>query len=169
MSEQEKTTQNAEEAEAQAAETQATQDAEPETSDEPVIDLSATASKILEEIKSLSVLELSNLVKALEKEFGVSAQAAIMAAPGAMMTQAGGGAAGGAAEEKTSFNVVLATVGDKKIQVIKEIRAVTNLGLKEAKDLVESAPSTVKEGVSKEEAAEVKAKLEAVGATVEVK
>lgn len=122
-------------------------------------------AKIIEEIGSLTVLELSDLVKALEEKFGVTA-----AAPMAMMAPfAGGGAAAPAAEEKTTFTVVLAVAGDKKIQVIKEVRAVTNLGLKEAKDLVEGAPKPVKENVSKEEAAEIKKKLEAVGAKVELK
>ena len=122
-------------------------------------------AKIIEEIGSLTVLELYDLVKALEEKFGVTA-----AAPMAMMAPgAGGGAAAPAAEEKTTFTVVLAVAGDKKIQVIKEVRAVTNLGLKEAKDLVEGAPKPVKENVSKEEAAEIKKKLEAVGAKVELK
>lgn len=126
-------------------------------------------SELLDAVKRLSVLELAELVKAMEEEFGVSAQAAVaVAAPGA----AGAGAAGGAgapAEEKTTFQVVLASSGDKKIQVIKEIRTVTNLGLKEAKDLVEGAPKVVKEGVSKEEAQKIKQVLEAAGAKVEIK
>ena len=115
-------------------------------------------------IEGISVLELSKLVKALEDRLGVSASAPVaVAAAGA----AGGGEA--AAEEQTEFDVVLTVTGSQKIQVIKEIRALTTLGLKEAKDLVESAPKAVKEGVTKEEAEEVKAKLEAVGATVEIK
>ncbi|MDP6686021.1 MAG: 50S ribosomal protein L7/L12 [Candidatus Omnitrophota bacterium] len=115
-------------------------------------------------IESMSVLELSNLVKAIEEKFGVTAQAAVVAAaPGAAVA----GAA--AEEEKTTFTVVLTSAGDKKIQVIKEIRTVTALGLKEAKDLVEGAPKTVKEGVGKEEAEEIKKKLEAQGAKVELK
>lgn len=122
--------------------------------------------KLIENIKKLSVTELAELVKALEEEFGVSAAApvAMVAAPGAA---AGGEAA--AAEEQTEFDVILAAVGDKKIQVIKEVRAATGLGLKEAKEVVDGAPKPVKEKVSKEEADEIKAKLEAVGATVEVK
>ena len=110
-------------------------------------------------IENLSVMELSTLVKELETKFGVSAAAPMMA----------GGAAGPAAEAKTEFNVILAAVGEKKIDVIKEVRAITGLGLKEAKDLVEGAPKTVKEGVAKAEADEIKKKLEAVGAKVEVK
>jgi len=121
-------------------------------------------AKIIDEIGKLTVLELSDLVKALEEKFGVTA-----AAPMAMMAPAGGGGAAPAAEEKTTFTVVLTVAGDKKIQVIKEVRAVTSLGLKEAKDLVEGAPKPVKENVSKEEAAEIKKKLEAVGAKVELK
>lgn len=122
--------------------------------------------KLIEEIKKLSVTELADLVKALEEEFGVSAAApvAMAAAPGA----AAGGEAG-AAEEQTEFDVVLVAVGDKKIQVIKEVRGATGLGLKEAKEVVDGAPKPVKEKVSREEADEIKAKLEAVGATVEVK
>ena len=123
---------------------------------------------ILKTIEELTVLELADLVKALEDRFGVSAAAAVaVAAPGA--GGAGGGAAAAAAEEKTSFTVVLANSGDKKIQVIKEIRALTNLGLKEAKDLVEGAPKTVKEGVTKEEADKMKKILEEQGAKVEIK
>ncbi|HMP89396.1 MAG TPA: 50S ribosomal protein L7/L12 [Kiritimatiellia bacterium] len=116
-------------------------------------------------IESISVLELSKLVKVLEDRLGVSAAApvAVAAAPGA------GGAAAAPVEEKTEFTVVLASAGAQKINVIKELRAVTSLGLKEAKDLVEAAPKTVKEGVSKEEANEIKAKLEAAGAKVEIK
>lgn len=126
-------------------------------------------SELLDAVKHLSVLELAELVKAMEEEFGVSAQAVVaVAGPGA--AQAGGaGQAGAPAEEKTTFQVVLASVGDKKIQVIKEIRTVTNLGLKEAKDLVESAPKVVKDGVSKEEAAKIKQVLEAAGGKVEIK
>lgn len=122
--------------------------------------------KLLEQIKKLSVTELAELVKALEEEFGVSAAApvAVAAAPGA--AAAGGEAA---AEEKDEFDVVLAEVGDKKIQVIKVVRAATGLGLKEAKEVVDSAPKPVKEKVSKEEADDIKAKLEEVGAKVEVK
>ena len=124
-------------------------------------------SELLEAVKRLSVLELAELVKAMEEEFGVTAQAAVaVAAP-----TAGGGAQAGAApaEEKTTFQVILVSSGDKKINVIKEIRTVTNLGLKEAKDLVESAPKPIKDGVSKEEAAKIKQVLEAAGAKVEIK
>ena len=122
-------------------------------------------SELLDAVKHLSVLELAELVKAMEEEFGVSAQAAVaVAAPGA-----GGGQAAAPAEEKTSFQVVLTSGGDKKIQVIKEIHTVTNLGLKEAKDLVEGAPKVVKDGVSKEEAVKIKQVLEAAGGKVEIK
>ena len=122
--------------------------------------------EMLGTIEKMSVLELSNLVKSIEEKFGVTAQVPMVAAiagPGAQ------GPAAGAEEEKATFTVVLASAGDKKIQVIKEIRTVTNLGLKEAKDLVEGAPKTVKEGVSKEEAQDIKKKLEAQGAKVELK
>ncbi len=125
---------------------------------------SEKVTAVIEEIKVLSVLELSELVHALEEEFGVSAAAAV-AAPAA------GGAAGGAAaaEEKTEFDVVLTEVGAEKIKVIKEVRGITNLGLAEAKALVEAAPKAIKEGVSKDEAEAMKAQLEAVGAKVELK
>ena len=115
----------------------------------------------VEEIKTLSVLELSELVDAIQEEFGVTA--AIAAAPAA------GGAAGGAAEEKTEFDVVLASFGDAKMGVIKAVKEITGLGLKEAKELVEAAPKAIKEGVSKADAEEIKTKLEAAGATVELK
>ena len=128
-------------------------------------DLSAKAQKVMDEIKGMTVLELSGLVKALEETFGVSAAA--VAAP--MHAGAAAGAAEEEKEEKTMFNVVLAEVGDKKIQVIKEVRSVTDLGLKEAKDLVESAPKPIKENVSKDEAEAIKKKLEAVGAKIELK
>ena len=122
--------------------------------------------EMLGTIEEMSVMELSSLVKAIEEKFGVTAQAPVVAAaPGASAA----GAAGEPQEEKTTFTVVLASAGDKKIQVIKEIRTVTSLGLKEAKDLVEGAPKTVKEGVGKEEAEEIKKKLEAQGAKVELK
>ncbi len=122
-------------------------------------------NQIIEEISSLTVLELSELVKALEEKFGVQAAAPVMAmAPGAMP----GAGSAPAEEEKTSFTVVLKEVGPNKIQVIKEIRAITNLGLKEAKELVDKAPSKVKENVSKEEAEEIKNKLTAAGAVVEL-
>ena len=122
--------------------------------------------EILESIESMTVMELSQLIKDLESKFGVTAAAVPMAA-----TAGAGAAAAGAPqqEEQTEFNVILAGVGDKKIQVIKEVRAITGLGLKEAKDLVEGAPKAVKSGVSKAEAEELKAKLEAVGATIEIK
>ncbi len=118
---------------------------------------------IISEIEKLSVLELAELVKALEAKFGVTAQAAVVAAP------AGGGAAAPAVEEQTEFNVILSASGDKKIQVIKVVRSITNLGLKEAKALVDGAPAPVKEGVSKEEAQQVKKELEEAGAVVEIK
>ncbi|OGW72350.1 MAG: 50S ribosomal protein L7/L12 [Omnitrophica bacterium GWA2_52_12] len=128
--------------------------------------LSAKLSAVMKTIEELTVLELADLVKALEERFGVSAAAAV-----AVAGPAAGGAAGGAAavEEKTAFDVVLASAGDKKIQVIKEIRAVTSLGLKEAKDLVDGAPKLVKAGVSKEEADKIKKILEEQGAKVEIK
>ncbi|MFH1622531.1 MAG: 50S ribosomal protein L7/L12 [Candidatus Omnitrophota bacterium] len=125
----------------------------------------AKTEELIKEIETMSVLELSELVKAIEEKFGVSAQAPVMAA--GMMPQAGGAAA--AEEEKSIFNVILTGFGSSKIQVIKEVRALTSLGLKEAKDLVDSAPKAVKEGVPKEEAEEMKKKLEAAGATVELK
>ena len=118
--------------------------------------------KLIEEIDALTVVELADLVKAIEEKYGVSAVAA--AAPAA-----GGAAAGAAVEEKTSFDVVLTEAGDQKIKVIKVVRDATGLGLKEAKDLVDGAPKTVKEGVSKEEAEDLKAKFAEVGATVELK
>ncbi|MFH1854500.1 MAG: 50S ribosomal protein L7/L12 [Candidatus Omnitrophota bacterium] len=119
--------------------------------------------EMLGTIEGMSVLDLSNLVKAIEEKFGVTAQAPVVTAV------AGAGVAAAPQEEKTTFTVVLTSAGDKKIQVIKEIRSITNLGLKEAKDLVEGAPKTVKEGVGKEEAEDVKKKLEAQGAKVELK
>ena len=125
----------------------------------------ADIEKIAEELSNLTVLEAAELATLLEEKWGVSAAAA----PMAMAMPAGGGDAGGAAEEKTEFDVVLTVVGASKINVIKEVRAITSLGLKEAKDLVEGAPKAVKEGVSKDEADEIKGKLEEAGATVEVK
>ena len=131
----------------------------------PSVDLSEKLQGIMKTIEELTVVELATLVKALEEKFGVSAAAAVaVAAPAAA-----GGGEGAEVEEQTSFTVVLASIGDKKINVIKEIRAVTNLGLKEAKDLVESAPKAIKEGTTKEEADKIKASLEAVGATIEIK
>jgi large subunit ribosomal protein L7/L12 len=124
----------------------------------------ADLQKIVDELSGLTVLEAADLAKMLEEKWGVSAAAAVAVAAG----PAAGGAAA-AAEEKTEFNVVLASAGEKKIEVIKEVRALTGLGLKEAKDLVEGAPKTVKEGVAKDEAAKIKATLEKVGAKVELK
>jgi large subunit ribosomal protein L7/L12 len=124
----------------------------------------ADLAKIVDELSSLTVLEAAELAKLLEERWGVSA-----AAPVAMMAGAPGGAAAAPAEEKTEFTVVLATVGAQKINVIKEVRAITSLGLKEAKDLVEGAPKPVKEGVNKEEADKIKATLEKAGAKVELK
>jgi len=124
----------------------------------------ADLQKIVDELSTLTVLEAADLAKMLEEKWGVSAAAAVAVAAG----PAGGGAAA-AAEEKTDFTVVLASAGDKKIEVIKEVRALTGLGLKEAKDLVEGAPKTVKEGVAKDEANKIKATLEKVGAKVELK
>lgn len=128
--------------------------------------LEGKMAEFVEWIEGITVLELSKLVKALEDRLGVSAAAPMMAAP-----MAAGGAAGGgeAAEEKTEFDVILTGAGSQKIQVIKEIRGLTSLGLKEAKELVDNAPKPVKEGVTKEEAEEVKKKLEEAGASVEVK
>jgi large subunit ribosomal protein L7/L12 len=123
----------------------------------------ADLQKIVDELSKLTVLEAADLAKLLEEKWGVSAAAAVAVAAG----PAGGAAA--AAEEKTEFTVVLAAAGDKKIEVIKEVRALTGLGLKEAKDLVEGAPKNVKEGVNKEEADKIKATLEKVGAKVELK
>jgi len=122
-----------------------------------------TKDDVIEFIANMSVLELSELVKEMEEKFGVSA-----AAPIAMMA-AGPAEDGGKAEEKTEFDVVMTTFGDKKIQVIKEVRVITGLGLKDAKTLVESVPTPVKEGIAKEEAEKIKAQLEEVGASVELK
>lgn len=127
-----------------------------------------TKEEIIEAIKKMSVLELNELVKALQEEFGVSAIPAVAAAPAAAPTTTAVAEAPAEEEEKTTFDVILKEVGDKKIQVIKVVRELTNLGLKEAKDLVESAPSKVKEGVSKQEAEEAKKKLEEQGAVVEI-
>ena len=125
-----------------------------------------TKEQVVEFISNMSVLELSEMVKELEEKFGVSA-----AAPAVAVAPAAGGAAGGeaAAEEKTEFDVILTSFGDKKINVIKEVRAITGLGLKEAKEFVESCPKAVKEGVSTEEAEEIKKKLEEAGASAEIK
>jgi large subunit ribosomal protein L7/L12 len=123
----------------------------------------ADLQKIVDDLSKLTVLEAADLAKMLEEKWGVSAAAAVAVAAGPA------GAAAPAAEEKTEFNVILAAAGDKKIEVIKEVRALTGLGLKEAKDLVEGAPKAVKEGVNKEEADKIKATLEKVGAKVELK
>jgi len=124
-----------------------------------------TIDDVLESIDAWTVLDLNKLVKGIEEKYGVSAAAPAMMAVGAP----GAGAAPAAVEEKTEFTVVLAGIGEKKIQVIKEVRAITGLGLKEAKDLVDGAPKPVKEGISKSEADEIKKKLEEAGATVELK
>ena len=121
--------------------------------------------KLIEEIKTLTVLELADLVKALEEEFGVSAAAPVAIAAG----PAAGGAAAPAVEEQTEFDVIIEAAGEKKLDVIKVVRELTSLGLKEAKELVESAPKAVKEGASKDEANDIKAKLEGAGAKVELK
>ena len=125
----------------------------------------ADLAKLVDDLSSLTVLEAADLAKMLEEKWGVSAAAAVatVAAPGA------GGGAAAPVEEQTEFTVVLAAAGDKKIEVIKEVRAITGLGLKEAKDLVEGAPKPVKEGASKEDAAKLKAQLEKAGAKVELK
>ena len=126
----------------------------------------ANIEKIVDELSNLTVMEAAELSKALEEKWGVSAAAAVaVAAPGAADSDAGGDTA----TEKSEFDVILTAVGDKKINVIKEVRTITGLGLKEAKDLVEAAPKPVKEGASKDEAEEIKKKLEEAGASVEVK
>lgn len=124
----------------------------------------ANIPELIETVKSMTVLELNDFVKALQEEFGVSAMA--MAAP---VAAGGGAAAAEEVEEKTSFDVILTAPGGEKIQVIKVVRQLNNLGLKEAKDLVDSAPSPIKEGASKDDADKIKAELEAVGATIEIK
>jgi large subunit ribosomal protein L7/L12 len=130
--------------------------------------MATDTAKVLETLGKMTVLELVELKKAIEEEWGVTAAAPMaVAAPGA--AAAGGDGAAAAGEEKTSFDVVLSAAGDKKIQVIKVVRAVTGLGLKEAKDLVDGAPGTVKEGVNQEEADSIKAQLEEAGASVELK
>jgi large subunit ribosomal protein L7/L12 len=129
--------------------------------------MNVTKEEIITAIKGMSVLDLSALVKDLQEEFGVSAQPMMM---GGMMPGGGGGAAPAEApEEQTSFDVILQSAGDKKINVIKAVREVTTLGLKEAKDLVDSAPQPIKEGITKDEAEQLKAKLEEQGATVQIK
>lgn len=127
--------------------------------------MAVAKEEILETIGNMTVMEIVDLISAMEEKFGVSAAAAVAAAPAA--AAAGGEAA--AAEEKTEFDVVMSAFGEKKVNVIKVVRGLTGLGLKEAKDLVEGVPSTVKEGVSKDEAADIKKQLEEAGATVEVK
>ena len=127
----------------------------------------ADLEKLVDDLSTLTVLEAADLAKLLEDKWGVSAAAAPMAMP--MMAAAGDAGGAAAVEEQTEFDVILAGAGDKKINVIKEVRAITGLGLKEAKDLVEAAPKPVKEGVNKAEADELKKKLEDVGATVELK
>jgi len=124
----------------------------------------ADLNSIVDSLSSLTIMEAAELAKLLETKWGVSA-----AAPVAVAAAAGGGAAAGAAEEQDEFTVMLISAGDKKIQVIKEVRAVTTLGLKEAKDLVEGAPKAIKEGVTKEEAAKIKAQIEAAGGQVQIK
>ena len=127
----------------------------------------ANIEKIVDELSNLTVMEAAELSKALEEKWGVTAAAAVaVAAPGAAGADAGSGDAGA---EKTEFDVILSAIGDKKINVIKEVRSVTGLGLKEAKDLVEAAPKPVKEGASKDEAEEIKKNLEEAGASVEIK
>lgn len=126
--------------------------------------MAVTKDDVIEFISNMSVLELAELIKELEEKFGVSA-----AAPVAVAAAGGAGADAAPAEEQTEFDVILAGAGDQKIKVIKEVRAITSLGLKEAKELVEGAPQPLKEGVTKDEAEEIKAKVEAVGGSVEVK
>ena len=128
--------------------------------------MAVTKEDVIEYISNMSVLELSELSKEFEEKFGVSAAAPVAVAAAGPAGDAGAAAA---AEEKTEFDVILASAGDQKIKVIKEVRAITSLGLKEAKELVEGAPQPIKEGVTKEEAADIKTKIEAVGGSVEIK
>jgi large subunit ribosomal protein L7/L12 len=130
--------------------------------------VSPKQEELLQAIETMSVLDLVNLVKTMEERWGVKASAPMMAMP-TMAPAAGGAAPAPAAEEQTEFNVILTNAGANKINVIKVVRALTNLGLKEAKDLVDGAPKTIKEGANKEEAQQMKAKLEEAGATVEIK
>ncbi len=132
--------------------------------EEANVEVSKETEKLISTIENMTVLELSKLIKLLEDRLGVTAAVPVAAAAAPV-----GDGGGEAAEEKTEFDVVLTGIGEKKIAVIKEVRAITGLGLKEAKDLVESAPKAIKEGVSKEEAEELKSKIEAAGATVELK
>ncbi|MEJ2346848.1 MAG: 50S ribosomal protein L7/L12 [Gammaproteobacteria bacterium] len=127
--------------------------------------MAVSKEDILETISNMTVMEVVDLISAMEEKFGVTAAAAVAAAPAA----AGGGAEAAAAEEKTEFDVVMSSFGSNKVAVIKAVRAITGLGLKEAKDMVEGAPATVKEGVSKDEAEELKKQLEEAGASVELK
>ncbi len=150
----------------QATETVKTEETPKESTEKAEVKLSEKQEGIIKTVETMTVMELADLVKALEDKFGVSAAVPMGAGFGAAADAAAGGAQ---EEEKTSFAVVLTGVGDKKINVIKEVRAVTTLGLKEAKDLVDAAPKTVKEGVPKEEAEKIKKQLEAVGAKVELK
>jgi len=131
--------------------------------------MATSTQEWIDELKSISVLELAERIKALEEEFGVSATAVAAAAPAAGAAAGGGDAGGGAEEEQSSFDVILANAGDKKIQVIKVVRAATGLGLKEAKALVDEAPKPVREGIDREEADKLKSELEEAGATVEIK
>ena len=128
--------------------------------------MAVTKDDVIEFIANMSVLELSEMIKELEEKFGVSAAAPVAVAAAGPAADGGGAAA---AEEKTEFDVILAGAGDQKIKVIKEVRAITSLGLKEAKELVEGAPQPIKEGVTKEEAEEIKTKIEGVGGSVEIK
>jgi len=153
--------------EQKAEETKAVKTEEKEGKKEKNVELTAKMKSVVDSLEKMTVIELADLVKALEDKFGVSAQAPMAMA--GMVAGAPGAGGAAAAEEKTAFTVVLADIGKNKIQVIKEIRAITTLGLKEAKDLVEAAPKPVKEGATKEEAEKVKAQLEKVGAKVELK
>ena len=134
--------------------------------EEKKVELTDKMKGMMDTIEKMTVMELAELVKALEEKFGVSAAAVSVASPGAA---GGAGAAGPAAEEKSTFTVVLANAGSTKIQVIKELRTITSLGLKEAKDLVDAAPKTIKENATKEEAEKIKKQLEAAGAKIELK
>ncbi len=159
--EQKEETQAQEAEEKQAESQEAQEESKEEASDDAEeVEVPEQFKALVEQIEQMTVLELNDLVKVLEKKFGVSAAAVAVAAPGATA---------GAAEEKDEFDVVLSAVGDNKIQVIKAVKEVLGLGLKEAKEFVEGAPQTVKEGAKKEEAEEIKAKLEEAGATVELK
>jgi large subunit ribosomal protein L7/L12 len=143
--------------------------AQPTAGEKEKVVMTKEQEEFVGKIENMSVMELSSLVKVLEEKFGVSAQAPMMVAQAGMPAAGAGAAAGAAEEEKTAFNVVLTDVGPNKIQVIKEIRTVTSLGLKEAKDLVEAAPKAIKEGATKAEAEDIKKKIEAASAKVELK